>query len=65
MHLLMFNAHYGLFRCLLKMFTLLAVLSLVGLLWAIDEQSKSSRPLAAPSCSARSPKRYLGFHPDL
>jgi len=32
---LTFNAHYGLFRCLLTMFALLAVLSLAGLLWAL------------------------------
>ena len=32
---LTFNAHYGLFRCLLTMFALLAVLSLVGLIWAL------------------------------
>ncbi len=32
---LTFNAHYGLFRSLLTMFALLAVLSLAGLLWAL------------------------------
>jgi hypothetical protein len=32
---LTFNAHYGLFRCLLTMFALLAVLSLLGLIWAL------------------------------
>jgi len=32
---LTFNAHYGLFRCLLTMFALLAVLSLAGLVWAL------------------------------
>lgn len=31
---LTFNAHYGLFRCLFGMFSLLAVLSLAGLAWA-------------------------------
>jgi hypothetical protein len=35
MRRLTFNAHYGLFRCLLAMFALLAVLSLAGLLWAL------------------------------
>jgi hypothetical protein len=32
---LTFNAHYGLFRVLLTMFALLAVLSLSGLVWAL------------------------------
>jgi len=33
---LIFNAHYGLFRCLLGMFALLAALSLAGLVWALS-----------------------------
>jgi len=32
---LTFNAHYGQFRCLLTMFSLLTVLSLAGLVWAL------------------------------
>ncbi len=32
---LMLNAHYGLFRCLLTMFALLAMLALAGLVWAL------------------------------
>ena len=43
---LTFNAHFGLFRSLLMMFTLLAVLSLAGLLWAL-----LVRPGAAPAFS--------------
>jgi hypothetical protein len=32
---LTFNAHYGLFRCLLGMFGLLSLLSVGGLAWAL------------------------------
>jgi len=44
---LTFNAHYGLFRCLLGMFALLAVLSLAGLVWVLVAQPNRAVAFAA------------------
>jgi hypothetical protein len=47
---LILNAHYGLFRCLLTMFALLALLSLIGLVFALLTRKSQVMALGVWTC---------------